>query len=307
MSGQKTYSKTNILKNNEGQALLFVVVALTISTVIGVSVATRTLSVTKRVAQTDTQTKVYYAAEAGIERFVNLSTPDLKALAAVGGNTADNCAKAKAVTAPNNFCSFTLGSTTTVETSTLVKVQEITYNETSPSPHYSVKSKNGIFSSVSLSGYTGNQVTICWKDKAVEHTAVYYTLWGPTNFISKAVINPTSIAGGDPLSFTTTNALDAVTSGNSIYSSCHTVLTPIASNPYFLNVMPLGGDATIGIFPGTQPIPPQGFLITSKASLNTTSTLQQQVVKVIEATRTYNHVPGFYDAALYVQDDIIAP
>ncbi|KKS60542.1 MAG: hypothetical protein UV27_C0011G0045 [candidate division WWE3 bacterium GW2011_GWA1_42_46] len=290
MSGQKTYSKTNILKNNEGQALLFVVVALTISTVIGVSVATRTLSVTKRVAQTDTQTKVYYAAEAGIERFVNLSTPDLKALAAVGGNTADNCAKAKAVTAPNNFCSFTLGSTTTVETSTLVKVQEITYNETSPSPHYSVKSKNGIFSSVSLSGYTGNQVTICWKDKAVEHTAVYYTLWGPTNFISKAVINPTSIAGGDPLSFTTTNALDAVT-----------------SNPYFLNVMPLGGDATIGIFPGTQPIPPQGFLITSKASLNTTSTLQQQVVKVIEATRTYNHVPGFYDAALYVQDDIIAP
>ncbi|KKS31090.1 hypothetical protein A2414_01400 [candidate division WWE3 bacterium RIFOXYC1_FULL_42_13] len=286
----------NSITNNKGQALLFVVVALTISTVVGVSVATRTLSVTKRVASTDTQTKVYYAAEAGIERFVNLSTPDLSMLAKGTGD----CTKAKAV-ASGPSCTFKLGDSNIVETNTIVTVQEITYNETTPSSHYSVKSTNGVFSSISLSGYTGNQVTLCWEDKLdTVHTAVYYTLWGDTNFISKAIVKPFS----GTLAFTPTSAVQGL-GGTGVYTTCYPINTPV--NSFFLNVMPLGGDATIAIFPGTQDIPPQGFLIRSKAVLDTTGSLQQQVVKEIEATRTYNHVPGFYDSAIYAQADIIAP
>ena len=53
-----------------GQALLFVVVAMTIALAVGVSVSVRSLSSVSRVSGTDTFSRVSAAAEGGAERFV---------------------------------------------------------------------------------------------------------------------------------------------------------------------------------------------------------------------------------------------
>ncbi len=291
-------------KNSGGQALLFVVVALTISMVVGVSVATRTLSVTKRVSSTDTQAKVYYAAEAGIERFINQPSTELTKIAAGNG-----CGTTGATAEAGVGCHFILGTGTTynVETKTTVTVQSFVYNESNPSPHYSTILRNGTFSSVALIGYTGTSLDLCWRNQPAasgENTALYYTLWSASSLLGKALIIPAGNQMDSNLDIS--GSIDAG-AGRGEYTRCKNVLIPAASVPSFINIMSVGGDSKVGVFPtGASDLPSQGFQITSKATLNSASDLQQQVVKIIEAVRTYDHVPGFFDSAIYAQGDIIA-
>ena len=287
--------------NNKGQALLFVVVALTISMVVGVSVATRTLSVTKRVSSTDTGAKVFYAAEAGIERFVDRPTSELIEIAngtSCGGTLS---------TLSDGACTFTLGDSTKVETKTSVTVQMMTYNKSNPD-RYEVRLKNGTFSGIALSGYSG-QVNLCWRDSNESaNTGLYYTLWSPSALMRESIILPNATSPNpEAVSFTVTGSSviannDTVTPN--IYRWCTSV--DAIGTPYFLNVMSLGGDAVVGVLPAPGlDIPPQGFQITSKATLNSADS-QQQAVKIIVTDRSYSHVPGFFNAAIYAQKDIVA-
>ncbi len=295
-------TKAPTMKNlygNKGQALLFVVVALTISTVVGVSVATRTLSVSKRVSSTDTYAKVYYAAEAGIERFLVRPTDELEALASGMGVCSGH---SETPMSYGHGCSFVFGAGTSVQTLTEVTVEKISYNESEPEDHYSVDVRNGTFSGVSLLGYSGASINLCWRNKlSGVNTAIYYTLWDPASLMSKAILLP---AGGVSLPFSTSGGVIAdsysLYYGDGKYSWCEQIPVSGAS---FINVMALGGDATIGFFPAPPAVlPPQGYIIRSKATLAQGS--QVQVTKVLEAVRSYNHVPGFFDAAIYTQDDI---
>ncbi|AHB40449.1 MAG: hypothetical protein ACD_25C00074G0002 [uncultured bacterium] len=293
------HTTTKPLTDNRGQALLFVVVALTISMVVGVSVATRTLSVTKRVSSTDTQAKVYYAAEAGIERFVGLPASELAVIA-----TKTSCGSTTQATLTSGECVFFLGASGSVETRTAVTVESFTYNETTPSSHYSTELKNGTFSTVALLNYAGSSLNLCWRNQpsAGNNTALYYTLWSPSALLGKAlVIPPGNIL--DP-ALKVSGSKDAV-GGTGEYTRCTTVNIPSA--PSFINIMSIGGDSKVGVFPASSfDLPTQGFKITSKATLKSSADVQQQVVKVIETIRSYNHVPGFFDAAIYAQGNIVA-
>ena len=59
--------------NQRGQALLFVIVVMSVALAIGVAISTRTLSTISRVSTTDTAARVLAAAEGGAERFLSLS------------------------------------------------------------------------------------------------------------------------------------------------------------------------------------------------------------------------------------------
>ena len=285
--------------NNKGQALLFVVVALTISMVVGVSVATRTLSVTKRVSSTDTSAKVYYAAESGIERFVDRPTSELIEIAS--GTTCGGTLS----TLSDGACTFTLGDPAKIETKTSVTVKMMTYNKSDPD-RYEIRLKNGTFSGIALSGYSG-QVNLCWRDSNQSaNTALYYSLWSPSALMRESIILPNATSPNpEAVSFAVTGAsVIASSDTSSIYRWCSSV--DAAGTPYFLNVMSLGGDAVVGVLPAPGlDIPPQGFQITSKATLNFADS-QQQAVKIIVTDRSYSHVPGFFNAAIYAQKDIVA-
>ena len=64
----------------DGQALLFVIVAMTVALAVGVNVSLRTLSSVSRTAQSDTSERVLAAAEGGAESFIKLSVGQLEAI-----------------------------------------------------------------------------------------------------------------------------------------------------------------------------------------------------------------------------------
>jgi len=75
-----TYTKTGpSLKNNKGQALLFVIVAVTMAMAVGISVSTRTIGSLKRASRTDTSARVIAAAEGGIENLLGRNYSQLDA------------------------------------------------------------------------------------------------------------------------------------------------------------------------------------------------------------------------------------
>jgi len=67
------------MRGEKGQALLIVVVALTIALSIGISTSLRTLSSVSRTSTTDTASRVLAAAEGGIEHYLSFSTQELDA------------------------------------------------------------------------------------------------------------------------------------------------------------------------------------------------------------------------------------
>ena len=69
--------------SESGQALLFVIVALTVALAVGVSTAFRTLSSVFRITTTDTSSRVLAAAEGGLEHFLAYSSVDLASYAGV--------------------------------------------------------------------------------------------------------------------------------------------------------------------------------------------------------------------------------
>lgn len=297
----KHFTKS-IHRNNEGQALLFVVVALAISMVVGVSISTRTLSLSRRVANTDTHSRVYYSAEAGIERFVDLSMDDLMDIS-IGTDCGENTG---AEQTDNGDCIFYLGDD--IETSTEVTVEAITYNESSPRNHYAVEVKNGAFAGINLgAGLNGNSISVCWKSLESAPAALYYSHWDPNGLKTKNIYYPaTGNVGLDGTITTNLTASSASGAMASYYTSCITIST--TGQNAFLNVSPLGSDAKIGVFPassGAATLPPQGFRIISKAKLRNDDTNQVQVTKIIEVVRSYDRVPGFFDAALYAQGSIM--
>ena len=279
-------------KNNSGQALLFVVVALAISMVVGVSISTRTLSLSRRVSNTDTHSRVYYSAEAGIERFVNLSMDELEAIA---NNT--DCAEAATGSEQNDdgsSCTFDLGDD--IETSTEVTVESITYNETDPANHFALELGNGSFGGVNLYNATANRIRICWENP---QSAVYYSLWNANGVRYKNILKP-----NDQVMSNITGAVEvgSYASYSSVYPYCYTV--QLSTNPIYLILAPINAGTKIGVFPFSNSLPPQGYRITSKARLKSDDTNQVQVTKVIEVVRSFDYVPGFFDNAIYAQGAI---
>ena len=77
-------------KYEKGQTLLFVIVAVTIALVVGVSVSTRTISSIRRVSRTDTSTRIIAAAEGGIENLLGRTYEQLDV--AINADD-DNCSQ----------------------------------------------------------------------------------------------------------------------------------------------------------------------------------------------------------------------
>ena len=77
-------TKIKMNKNQKGQTLLFVIVAVTIAMAVGVAVSTRTIQSLKRVARTDTSARVIAAAEGGIENLLGRNYSQLDDVATEG-------------------------------------------------------------------------------------------------------------------------------------------------------------------------------------------------------------------------------
>lgn len=103
-------TKIKMSRNEKGQTLLFVIVAVTIAMTIGVAVSTRTIQSLKRVARTDTSARVIAAAEGGIENLLGRNYSQLNG-ALYDGSDSVNCESIGAVPGPEKgTCSYVFSS-----------------------------------------------------------------------------------------------------------------------------------------------------------------------------------------------------
>ena len=157
-------------KNQEGQALLFVIVALTVALAVGVSTAFRTLSSVSRVTTTDTSVRVLAAAEGGLEHFLSYSTSEL----ATAVNTCDS------LDTPDTDCivEFTPIDTDSITARAIVMVEEFR-GDPDDSYRFRTHVNQGEAITLNLAGYnnTPGFIDVCW----LGNSDIFFTYFdGPT-------------------------------------------------------------------------------------------------------------------------------
>lgn len=155
----------NSHKNQNGQALLFVVVAMTVALAVGVNVSLRTLSSVSRVSTSDTASRVLAAAEGGLERFLVKPISEIEDLAAECTNY-ENALE-------DSDCTVRFDAVTNDN----IRAQAIVTIE----PHYvqnDVYSYSGVaheIREVNIEGYSDRCIYLCWDNNS---TALYYSMYG---------------------------------------------------------------------------------------------------------------------------------
>ncbi len=159
LKNRKLFPENN---NQEGQALLFVIVALTVALAVGISTAFRTLSSVSRVTTTDTSVRVLAAAEGGLEHFLSYTTPQL--------NTALGTCNSLDSANPDDDCvvTFTPVATDNITARAIVMVEEFRGGPASDNYRYRTNIPVGDSITINLSGATAStsftgSLHVCWQ------------------------------------------------------------------------------------------------------------------------------------------------
>ena len=280
---------------SNGQALLFVVVAVTIALAVGVTVTSRNLSSISRITRTDTAAKAVAAAEGGVERML-MQTDDV--LNNLSSESLD-CSKAgsdfSSVTdSPSCLLTFSKQATDKTTSAADIKVEKFSFNETD---HYwfSVDSgftKEVVLTTPSGSVYGSNTIKICWDNPK---TAILYFSYNKDGSIKRGGLvsenfeNSSDISGFDSVSYT---------ANQKPYPLCKDDVS-LVSAPYGLRITPLYGSAKIGIFPagGSDTLPNQGYKITSTGRVLEEGTVKEAIKVVVY--RSLPYMPSFFDNAIH--------
>jgi len=289
----------------QGQALLFIVVAMTIALSIGINASVRTITSLSRTARTDTAARALAAAEGGVERFLALSTQQLDE--AVNGTCPED------PTHPDpghpmqrhdesNSCivSFeTVGDILTSEAYVNVK-------EYDP-PDYPFSLISGQVKEVNLYDYTesppeyyGNSdIRICWNSDPAIGSDIMYTSYDSSGILVRGILT-----GEDPPVDANYEAggADTATSDKLGFEDCEDV--DIGSDVYGLRIRSLGGPSDVEISGlGGENLPLQGYEITSVGKLQQVSGVT--ATRIIRVVKTLPYLPSSFDYALYSNSDIV--
>jgi len=295
-----------MLKNQKGQVLLFVIVGLTISMVIGISVAVRSLNSSARVTRTDSSSRVTAAAEGGIERFLALSIVELENIIS-GGDCPTGTQKV------NNECVVTYsnngGDTTDpIVGQARVTVSRFSNNLTNPN-RYEFKIDRGNVKEIVLNGYTSSNANLllCWKSDTNTTSAadLYYTIYDATgNRLKRGLTSSPARPGGTYVTssdgFSNPNSTALCPSGYSYGYSIY-----VNSTDYGLRIKSLYSNTAVTVVPqGNGVLPTQGYLIKSIGELvNQRDVNAVKQIKTISVYKSLPYLPATFDFALYSKTD----
>ena len=278
-----------------GQALLFVVVAVTIALAVGISVSTRSLNSSKRVARSDTAARVVAAAEGGIERLLLQPASFLNDL---DTNPNPDCSGV-GVSYAGGMCEIDFPPSTgdKITAMAIVDASMFRLNETD---NYWFNLDPGYVKEINLSdypsgtAYTANTIDICW-DKA--NSAIYYYSYDSIGNIKRGGFIANGFSNsGKVASFTTVN------SGREGYEGCGTV--NLLANAYGLRIKTLYSSTKVSVFPSgsVDAFPYQGFKIISKGILKNVGDNSIVDTKIITAYVSFPYASSTMDYGLYTQD-----
>jgi len=301
---------TKLKNNQQGQALLFVVVAMTIALSIGINASVRTITSLSRTTRTDTAARALAAAEGGIERFIALSTPDLEKAVEVTMGMSVDCPVGDRRELPmhhegsstyDNYCMVSFDSPEDILTSQAF----VTVKRYVPD-FYPFSLESGQVKEINLYDFTttpteyysNNLIEICWTPTSASgYSDIMYVAYNSSGVQARGGLTGGAVA---PASYHQEGFVIASGAPQPGYASCETV--DISNNIYGLRIRSIGGDSDVGIFGVGDSLPLQGYRITSLGKLEQ----DQGVVatRIISIIRTLPYLPVSFDYALYSEAPI---
>ncbi len=268
--------------NEKGQALLLVIVALTVALAVGVSTSLRTLSTVSRTATTDTAVRVLAAAEGGIESLLSYSTKELED--AIGlCNTLDYGSAN-----PDCVIDFPTSGDDVIASRAVVMVEELSLNQ---NKLYRTNILGGRSFSIHLGDYEGD-LQFCWKDESDMHIVLAdgtdISNWDKNIICGSAGCVTSPIDGAEPPSGCGISELSGMG-----YSGGHTYDVLPGGNSKVLTFIPINDHVELVIKPLDGDVGKIGYLITSKGQLVQEG--REEITKVVTARRSLPYLPaGFY-------------
>ena len=293
----KHIKTNNILNqtNQAGQALLFVVVAMTIALTVGISISSQTISSLKRSSNTDTSSRVFSAAEGGIEWFLRQGESVLEDLSDGNTNSGEQCPAGTLGDSTNEaacILTYEPQNNDKIQSKATITVKKFNVNyTTSPNEHYWFVVNPGSTKEVSLLNYSGN-TDICWKSlETSQSSAIYYYTYNTDGIKQKKLVTPVSITG----SISVSGSVSA-SNGKLDFNSCYRINIP--ANTVGLRIKSLYAPSRIGIFPLGNNFSTQGYQITSVGQIDSV-TQNIQATKEINVYRSYPYASSIFDYAIY--------
>ncbi len=297
----------NFNNNQKGQALLFVVVAMTIALTVGISVTSRTVTSLRRTSSTDTSARVFAAAEGGIEWFLRQPMAVLNALADGNSNGGADCPTGTSGSTTNvGACLLTYQPQTNetrgqdeIQTKATVNISLFRLNDPSNNTYYWFNLEPGDVKEVRLqdfqtSTFYNGTINICWKtlDPSQSSVLYYHTLYSG-GIDQKRLLAPSGTIAG---SINVTG--DTVASGGQLeFTSCYSTSAP--GNLFAIRFKSLYAPSKVAVFPSdTINFPHQGYKITSLGELDSAAEQNTQK-KEITAYRSLPYAAGIFDNAIY--------
>ena len=285
-----------IYKETKGQALLFVVVAMTIALAVGINASVRTISSLSRTSRTDTASRALAAAEGGIERYLQLSTPELEQI--ISGNcvvgTYDN---------ESGTCLIEFDTSGDV----IVSQAFVSLERFEPD-YYPFKLEPGQVKEVNLYDYNSgayygsSSVEICWTstfDPARSQTGseIMYLAYDDSGVQARGGLTGDNPPSGDYES----GGFENASGGNGEFDNCEAV--DITNNVYGLRIRSMGGPSSVGVYPtGGERLPLQGYVIESVGRISQETGVT--ATRTISVIRSLPYLPVSFDYALYSEGPV---
>jgi hypothetical protein len=258
------------MKNRNGQALLLIVVAMTIALALGINIASRTISSVSRTSRTDTFQRVKSAAEGGIEHFLSKGDTELSALAASG--------EVKTI----DF-STTTGDNISTSADVLVEEYKCTTED-----YYEFDLKKNETIQIKLSDI-GTTLPISWTSRV--GSDLYGQVYSNTTLLTKFYLR-----GGGSASNITVSSDAAVKNISKDATGYYTHNLPLGTlvNETNLRLRAVGDDTHVRIPCVT--LPNQGYVISSEGKL--TNGGEVVATSAAKVYKTYTYPSGLFDFAL---------
>lgn len=294
----------NIIKTKQnGQALLFVVVAATIALTVGVAVSTRTIGSIKRSTRTDTSARIIAVAEGGMENLLSRNYTQLDEAVTPTPSEASCTAIGATYDAPLGCVYYfsgeeSGGEETDIGSRSIVSVERFSTNTTNNG--YTFNLEPDSIREVSLVDFNGvsygsDTMEICWDNS---DALIYYYSYNPDGEVEKGGLyrNSSPYVGSEYIS-TFDEAVEKVGFG-----TCATV--NLVDDHYGLRIKVLYEASKVTVYPtNSASLTDQGYRLTSKGEL-TQDSGNTEVATVI-VYKTYPYAPSVFDYGIYTPGSLV--
>lgn len=285
--------KTSAKLTNKGQALIFVVLLMSIALAVGTSISSRTISSIRRTTNIDSAERARAAATAGVEFYLAKSGSELETAITSNGGSASGCSNPTNPIAYPSLSSEPLSQRTdNVDTAVQVKIGRYGCLNSPSDPAFTSSIAKDNVLELKLGGPNGSKsVDICFNS-ASPASSLYLTLisgTSPNYSIKKYGYNQAGVSSSNNFQSTSSNGTDSCINSNNF---------DLGSNPQILRILSLYNSSTIKIKTlGNYNLPFQGYTISATATVGGGN----GTVKTVIATKSLPYLPVPFNFGVYSQ------